>query len=271
MKYSAVVQGFKSFAAGLHPPLPLSTKESSRLLTALTSSFRQHLDEVHPPSAEDRAKHDDRSFPTTVKKRSPATDSSSVLADRHLASVLTNPLLAKGTGEPKKVDTDYSIAKIELQNDPSKDPLSLLEQYEERGAATVSIALLCLESFQKSLYRLDHMAQQTVIDKCGAGRRALLWLWKGGHHLKSEWADNRRFMELLVSLLMREGQEDFLWDWMKLDPATANPRALSLNIPKSKSNRWKGLIVRCMINESFRVGSQSNNADAALDILSKAR
>ncbi|KYG43214.1 hypothetical protein M433DRAFT_368499 [Acidomyces richmondensis BFW] len=270
MKYSAVVQGFKSFAAGLHPPLPLSPKESSRLLTALTSSFRQHLDEVHPPSAEDRTRHDDRSSPMTAKRHNHATHSSSALADRHLASVLTNPLLAKGTSGSKRVDTEYAMAETELQRDSSKDPLSLLEEYEERGAATVSIALLCLDSFQKSLYRLDHTAQQAAIDKCGAGRRALLWLWKGGHHMQPEWTDNSRFMELLVSLLMKEGHEEILWDWIGLDPETSNSHASSLNLQMPKSNRWKGLVVRCMIGESLRVCSRSKNADPALDIFFKA-
>jgi DNA-directed RNA polymerase subunit RPC12/RpoP len=175
MRASSVVQGFKSLAAAIHPQLPLSPKESSRLLTALTSSFRKHLDEVHPPKAiEEGGKHG-KPIPQpgvgSAKISKHAMHSSAALADKHLASVLTNPLLAKGPGSVKSPDQEYASAKVELQKNPAKDPISLLEEYQERGVATVPIARLCLKACERSLEGLSAEARKKELEEVQPGRR----------------------------------------------------------------------------------------------------
>ena len=200
MKGSAVLQGLKAWASKLHPQLPLSQKESHRLLTALTGSFRQHLDEVHPPKATEHGTQT-LGHGGVSKTSTHAMHSSAILADKHLASVLMNPLLAKNTGV-KKADQDFANAQLELQKNPAKDPISLLEEYHDRGAATVPIARLCLEVFQNSLNGLSDELTIKAIKVTEPGKRVLLWLWKSEQHKHVAFVDDLVFLRLLVPLLM---------------------------------------------------------------------
>ncbi|KAF2724519.1 hypothetical protein K431DRAFT_201181, partial [Polychaeton citri CBS 116435] len=108
MKGSAIREGWSSIAAKLHPQVPLSTKDSHKLVSALNRSFRAHLDEVHPvqTSSDGSAKtatHTEKGKgtlrPQTHVEKQQYT-SSAAQTDYLLASVLTNPLLARNT-KPK--------------------------------------------------------------------------------------------------------------------------------------------------------------------------
>ena len=163
MKASAVVQGFKDLASRLHGQLPLTPRESQRLLTALTGSFRKHLDEVHPLRASENGR------PTTSgtlsKKPSDGHDlhsSAFLLADKHMASVLTNPLLARNA-VPKKPELDAVTAAAELE--AGADPLELLERYEKKSCATFEVAQICVSALQRTLLDLDHEAQVAEIQR----------------------------------------------------------------------------------------------------------
>ena len=120
------MQSLKSLVSKLHPQLPLSPKESQRLLTALTSSFRKQLDEAHPRQAQDEDVRPklDRMGPVNPGYHGLHTSSVS-FADKHLASVLTNPLLAK-TAADEKPGVAYEKAKLELEQNPDKDPIHWL-------------------------------------------------------------------------------------------------------------------------------------------------
>lgn len=140
MRGSAVFRGLKSWVSALHPAAPLTPKESQRLLTALTGSFRRHLDETHPKAAASEVlpKLGNGDSP---KARPRALHSSAAAADKHLSLILTNPLLIKkSSGGISKADQDFANAKVELQKNHAKDPISLLEEYGSQGAATVAVA-----------------------------------------------------------------------------------------------------------------------------------
>lgn len=267
------MQSLKSLASTLHLQLPLGSKESHRLLTALTSSFRKHLDEVHPPAAGENGKLRSGIRNEGISKTSShALHSSATFADKHLASVLTNPLMTKGTGAAKKADQDFAIAQMELQKNPARDPISLLEEYHERGAATVPIARLCLEVFQQSLSGLSEAAQQKAITECEAGRRALSWLWRSEQYKKPAFVDDRTFIDLLVLALLQEDREKILWEWIQLDQVLGDEENLYKGVQRDYHRyRWKGRLLRRMVD--IRLGSphrERRDAGAALDVWFKA-
>lgn len=202
MKVSSVAR-WKSFIDKLHPQLPLTTKESQRLLTALTSSFRRHLDEAHPtPSAEEERKAKVGEV-GVAKPQTRTWHSSASHADKHLASVLTNPLFVKGG---KRLD--YASAKVALARDPSKDPIELLEEYQQQHAATVPIATMCLQSFMASLKVLTPKEKLARIQEIEPGRRTFVWLLQSGFHNTIHTADNLDLQDLLTHLLVKEGREN---------------------------------------------------------------
>jgi len=205
MKGSSVFYGFKSFADKLHAQLPLNQKESSRLLTALTSSFRKQLDEAHPTRAPDES-----SSKSAFGSGSPVIKqnlhSSAALADNHLASMLANPLLAQRTAQTK-AEKDYLAAKSALEKNAGKDPVKLLEEYQEVNRANVSIAYLCLLTFHNSIKDLPEEARKKARDSIQPGRRILLWLLRTRQHDTTRFAQNTHFQRLLFFSACKENLE----------------------------------------------------------------
>ncbi|KAF2767179.1 hypothetical protein EJ03DRAFT_384220 [Teratosphaeria nubilosa] len=266
---------------GSHKPAAATqSKESHRLLTALTGSFRKHLDEVHPPKAVEHGKHitSNESLSAPRVNRNP-THSSATLADKHLASVLTNPLLARGPHVVKTPEQEYASAKVELHSNPSRDPVTLLEEYQDRGAATIAIARLCMEVFRDSIKPLPEDAQRKDVAKTAAGRRVLLWLWQTERFKEHAFVEDEQFLELLVEFLMREGHEKYIWDWLELDqtlaadgplPPTYASEAITLK-RKHHAYRWKGRLLAAMVDfHVSEAGSKPRNFNKALDTFIKA-
>jgi hypothetical protein len=251
MRGSGVVQSLKSLVSKLHPQLPLSPKESQRLLTALTSSFRKQLDEAHPRQAQDEDVRPklDRFGPLNPGHHGLHTSSVS-FADRHLASVLTNPLLAK-TAADEKPDAAYEKAKLELERNPDLDPILLLEEYQEQGTATIPLANLCLRTFQASLFDLSNDVRRQKVANVKAGLRTLRWLWGSGFYASQSFVQDRKFMGAMVSMLMEEGEEQLLWDWLRIDlrhrffPTTQN--CTYANQGPNLVFRWKDFMLRLLI------------------------
>ena len=215
MKGSAVFQGLKDWASKFHPQLPLNSKESQRLLTALTSSFRKQLDEAHPQPVSGEVRKENRLKPSSPRPAAQHLHSSSVtLADRHLASVLTSPLLANHA-VPRSPVLDYTSAKLTLQKNPSQDPISLLEDYHEKGVASIPLAVLCLEAFNASLASLTLERRRNAIKETKAGRRTLLWIWNSDIHETEAFLEDKRLMGLVTRLVVKEGYEELLWKWIR--------------------------------------------------------
>lgn len=257
MRGSGVVQSLKSLASKLHPQLPLSPKESQRLLTALTSSFRQKLDEAHPRQAHDEDTGLKVAPGSSLKAGNHALHTSSVaFADRHLTSVLTNPLLTK-SGGAKKPTLNLETAKRELEQSSDRDPISLLEEYHQEGAATLSIANICLRKFRESLLSLSADDRLAKVEKHCAGKRSLQWLWESELFQTDEFVDDRKFMTVLVKMVLEEKLEHFLWAWLELDttlgkrdklvlPPDEHRGRLELG-SRSHRYRWKNHLARILV------------------------
>lgn len=245
MRPSSIAQGLKSWASKLHPQLPLTNQESSRLLNALTSAFRQKLDEAHPSTT-----NEDRKQVVTSKespKSASAFHSSAAHADKHLESVLTNPLLGGRI-------LDYGTAKIEITKNPHRDPVELLEEYHTKGAASVAIAELCLSHFKQSVERLPQDKRHPAILETQAGRRVFKWLLDSNLYDSQSYVDNIAFIDHLVFFLVKEGREENVWSWAKLDVGSTDGLSLK-GVPKGKVTRkanlykyrWRGRVLRALV------------------------
>ncbi|KAK3625347.1 hypothetical protein LTR22_023602 [Elasticomyces elasticus] len=273
MKGSAVFLGLKDWASkALHPQLPLNARESQKLLTTLTGSFRKHLDEVHPPIA---GKPQPRLGTVKSSNASPRTlHSSAALADKHLSSILTSPLLSKRSGYTSKEDQDFANCKVELQKD-TKDPISLLEEYDARGAATLPIALLCMTTFEKYLTGLSLDQQKKAVSETEPGRRTLMWLWRSELHQTAAFVDGVELMKVMTNALMRESLDEYLWEWLGLDMVLAHQwdstRSQNARRELFHGYRWKGRILRKMIEAKLQPPyGQKPDLNEVLDIFFRA-
>jgi hypothetical protein len=271
MKGSAVVQSFKALASKINNQAPLGQQESNRLLNALTSSFRKHLDEVHPSQSQADFKRQAVKDGAEAPHRH-AFASSITLADQHMASVLANPLLVKTAGlqAPKKPELDASTAATELKH--GAKPFELLERYHARGFATVDVALLCMKAFRRAIKGLTYEEQVARVQEEEAGKRVLSWLWNSDVLQSQAYADSLQIQDGLVWLVMMEGHEEFLWQW--LDSDLELPESLTIKGRQESRNNghfWKSRIIYAMVMTNLGPPHKgARSADAALDIYFRA-
>jgi len=278
-----VVQSLKSWASKLHPQLPLNAKESQRLLTALTSSFRQQLDQAHPtrvPGEDSKAiKSKGGSSPSGHRELHASSVDS---ADRHLTSILTNPLLARSYATSRPVLRDYASAQESFLRDPFQDTVELLEEYHKHGAATIPIAALCLEKYHAQLDMLSEHDRAKVVDRRRAGTRTLEWLWQSGLHDTDGFVEDHRLINSMISLVLDEGNEEVLWKWLATDAKLgsqdrdfASGRLFMGTVNKKKQHfyqyRWKGRVFGQMVKALLDRGRRFKSADAALDAIVRYR
>lgn len=271
MKGSAVSQSFKVLASKINNQAPLGQRESNRLLNALTSSFRKHLDEVHPSPSHDSSKRPAVKDGSETAQRH-AFPSSITLADHHMASVLTNPLLvktARSQAHPKP-ELDATTAAAELKD--GANPFELLEKYHAKGYATVDVALSCMKTFRRSIKGLTYEEQVAKVQEQEAGKRLLSWLWNSDVLQSQAFADSLQIQDGLVWLVMMEGHEDFLWNW--LDSDLELPQSLMIKGHQDSRNNghfWKSRIIYAMVMTNLGPPHKgARSADAALEVYFRA-
>jgi len=205
------VQAFTKLAAKIHP-VSLSKQESSRLLTALTSSFEKHLDAAHPISRG----HDQTKQSAQARGRpNPVHDRPANLTEQLFASVLTNPIIATRAEDSI---SDKLLKTKRLQ----KDPMRLFDQYAAAGSATPEAALLCLETFKDALYKgtdkeilFKRQDRQAKILETQAGFNVLRWLWSSRYQASDIFTRDRRLVNIVVEFLLAEGREEMVWRWFE--------------------------------------------------------
>lgn len=183
--------------------------------------------------------------------------------------MLTNPLLGGRL-------LDYGTAKVELARDPYRDPVELLEEYHEKGAASVAIAELCLNQVRQSIERLPENQQEAAFHKSDAGRRVLKWLLQSSLRDSKDYADKLLFMDNLVSSLYREGREQDIWSWVKLDiksddvpQSTTGRKADTAKKIALYQYRWRGRVLYSLLKTKAALTDQTDpeSVNAAFDTM----
>lgn len=275
MRGSAVALGFKSLASKINSQAPLGAKESSRFLDALTSSFRKHLDEVHP-----NQQHDEEQPSAGQDSSKHVVHSSAAMADMHMASMLTNPLFAKSTSpraKPKPTSqqanskTGFRITESNIAIDENIDPLNPFESAQSKGHATVDMAATCIWRFRQSLLSLPYENSIVKIHKHKVGARVFSWLINSKFMESQELANSEQFQIGLVWLLMKEGHEELVFRWLEADMRL--PRPSSRPIPDSGDDQssdyfWKRTILYAMVRTKLSqpLRRSSRPANSALSV-----
>ncbi|KAK8192728.1 hypothetical protein M8818_007900 [Zalaria obscura] len=232
MKTSAV-QAFRNIVSKIHPQVGLTERESQRLLNALTSSFKDQLDEKHPDVSTSR-----KPLPSAITQLPQPPTSST---ERHLASVLTNPLLAS-------VPTRRSSAISQLQTG-QVHPVKVFEECVSSGSATVEIAILCLEAFLKSLATKTAQEYQHQIKEMAAGARTLRWMWSTDLEKILHRADRARLFDYLVLFLVKENRDEAVWELLTTEtnsPSTESLKAIS------QAQKWRNDLLLSLMRAHCR-------------------
>lgn len=202
---------FRSLASKIHPPLPLSHRESQQLLQILTSSFQKHLDRNHPisaPEEEDGSRPRVKVAPTVANCQSTSRQSSHHLADHHIKSLLTNPLFstqpARSTASGKRERDAHELHQLK------NDPLRWLQQHFASGLESLERVRRALGS----IWRLDD--PKAYVLKTQAASKILEWVDASARLDRNQLGSDLLTRNSLCKALVAEERTDLIWHWASL-------------------------------------------------------
>lgn len=193
----------------LHHPLPLNPRESQQLLNLLTTSFRQHLDAEHPafrkgtngssPSRRKSLDHND------VPRRKSILEASRIPVDRHINSMLSNPLFGY----------DTSINVLKEPSSPSARSMRVFDLALSKGLMTREIATTLLKTNMRTIKASSALDVQAELRKSEAGSKVLKWLMSSGEVNKLDFLHDEAFSTILIEHLVAENLQEVVWTWIK--------------------------------------------------------
>ena len=82
-----------------------------------------------------------------------------------------------------------------------EDPLERFREHFTKGTLTRPLVISCLED-------------AVSLNQPGSrmGEAAIMWIWKS--YASIEYPGDADLLNLIALLLVREGKEELLWDWM---------------------------------------------------------
>ena len=197
---SKALFSIKDVLPRLHHPLPLSHREAQRLLNALKSSFRDHLDREHG-WLHDNAPPASAAGPAPT--RHPQNDAHLRPTDRHLRAILSNPLFS------------YDSAPAQnAQAGRKRDPLSVFDEAVAKGLMTRRRATGCLNAVYNEAIQSPAPSVHEALAPTGAGLKVVKWLRASGQERDLSFTSDAAFVGILIQFMVAEGLEDLGWTWV---------------------------------------------------------
>ena len=175
----------KRLARRLHPPGPVTTKESQQLLRLLDSSFRKRLDERHPAPGAVDGQLTQNEVPI-VRPRA---------ADSHLDSVLHHPLLATNELETVLVQKLTAIQTFENAVRDSRVDTTLLYECCKRYLASIKHS-------------------RTVSSRARLGVKIDAWMSSAPAQIQKEVLTDIRLLQVLLPVMYANSLEGTVWNWL---------------------------------------------------------
>jgi hypothetical protein len=197
---------FRSLASKIHPPLPLSHRESQQLLQVLTSSFQNHLDRNHPTSVteeEDESRVNVKASPTAPTKHPLLRQSSHHLANHHIKSLLANPLFSTQPARQPVLGKGQSDA-TELRQ-LTHDPLQWLQQHFASGSESLGRVRSALEN----IWHLDDPKAYILENQVAS--RILEWADASARVDRNQLGSDSVSRNTLCKTLVAEERTDLIW------------------------------------------------------------
>jgi hypothetical protein len=236
---SSASRAFSILSSKIHPQLPLTPRESQQLLALLTTSFRQQLDReyLRDPlrSHSARLQPHNQSKDAPTKPGAPESKLSHTTANKHLETVLTNPLFAIKPQRRRSGAYDIKDAHKIMG-----DPLQWFQEQVASGSADIQSAYLCIETIQE-MTPSSSMTESTKHSNIGL--KISDWLWSSGIERTKPFLTNLGLIKLLVPYLVREHEEDPLWRWFTRSLQTWIQEA---NVDMKQVHRFRAHLLKSM-------------------------
>lgn len=185
----------------IHQPLPRTSRESTKLLNALTSSFRRQLDHEHPTVTSDRDGND----PPADNR-----NSSAQATDKHLQTILDNPLFRVS---PSRDPSD----RVRLdQNRLQADPMAYFDELAASGLVTTHSIVECLK---QQLFLAGKSNAGTIHESMRAskaGSRVVSWWWSADARARKHILLSPALTLSLTKFMVVEGLQDRIMQWLRM-------------------------------------------------------
>jgi hypothetical protein len=217
MQKTRILGSFKGIFPPIHQPLPLSKRESQRLLNAIKTSFRQQLDREHGVvsrstlraalAADAASEEPSNSAPSSAS--SPADDQTPTRpTDRHIQALLRNPIFNPDPFAP----TLDPVGSYSVLVDKHK---AIFRKAVARGLMNIPRAHGFLLQVQNAETQSKTLSSKESPPRTGAGILVAQWLRSSGQEQNLSFLANRPFTRLLVPFMVVDGKEEVVWSWIE--------------------------------------------------------
>ncbi|PHH89054.1 hypothetical protein CDD83_6710 [Cordyceps sp. RAO-2017] len=244
---TTVARSLRRLFERYHEPPPLSEKQSRKILDGLKLSFRSQLDREYGRASD----KDAAAVAPHATGRDAGTRHSA--ANRHLRSILANPLFSYSSEAP---NPDLSSALSASQ----RDPMDAFDYGVAKGIMSLKRATGCLLAKKKLVSAADSRAD---LSSSETAVRIVRWLRSSGEEADLNFLDDPHFVSALIPFLVAEGLDAVAWHWIT--------RIVEAEPGRWSSERRAGRASR-VLAEIVRVKShpQHANLDAAITTLLEA-
>ncbi|GJC83123.1 hypothetical protein CT0861_09810 [Colletotrichum tofieldiae] len=239
------LSSIKNVIPSIHQPLPLSSKESKKLLNVLKTSFRQNLDKEHgyaPENAESSASK------AASKHSSISHDTHHRPTDRHLRAILSNPLFKSGV-QPNNV----AFAT-------PRDPMDVFDEAVSRGMMTRKAATGCLRTKRQQILQSSALSVQDAMLASAAGLRVVQWLRSSGEERTLDFLTDHHLVQELIPFMVAEGLEEVAWVWAD--------RMVRGEGPADENSKIVGSLIASLVAAKSNV--EDRNLDTAFSAMLRA-
>jgi hypothetical protein len=253
----------------IHPPLPLTPRESTQLLNLLTTSFRRQLDREHGAVESEAGANDmamatvssSKLAPRKHRRHSQSKSDARFPTDRHLHSILTNPLFKNVVKE-----SDSSSQQL-------RDPMEIFDEACAKGFMKLEYAAACLKAKKRKIVKSSALSVQDAMKSSRAGSKTLKWMFSSGVANDSLFLEDEAFSEILVEFLVVEGLQSVIWTWLetlfsKISSAGTKPATVS---PVKDATRLLYYLVKAETSGSESLDNAFGSLVRAENMLSRLR
>ncbi len=214
----------RSLLERLHPPSPITVRESEQLLARLKASFQRSLDQNHPAPRAQGTYQNVRRGPSpkeTVLYGTSKIHQASPLVSthQHVHALLSHPLLSmKPTGfkAPSSIIETESIHAVNQAETAGHDPMAWFDARAALGTASQELAAACLAIHGRAARSRAGPSVVQQMKDSGAGNKVLRWLWSKGRDYWHDAIHDQRFIRELVPFLVVESRHDVIWEWLRM-------------------------------------------------------
>ena len=176
----------KELISKLHPPSPITPRESQKLLRLLNTSFQRRLDDLHPSPRLHQEDESPHGRVPLVSSREP---------DPHLHSVLHHPLLEPNVAKPTE---NSKLRAAQIFREAVRD-------------TRVSPQLIhsCCRRYLEGVKRSEAVPSDSLL-----GVKIAAWLSSVSDSTRCEILTNTRLLPDLIYVMYADGKEGEVWDWL---------------------------------------------------------